>query len=64
MQDLIDEKISARDAARAYTQSLLNAEEPSLKNHLQVVLSAAVENRDPIEEEKVVMLVSAIGHLR
>ena len=64
MQDLIDEKISARDAARAYTQSLLKAEEPSLKNHLQVVLSAAVENLDPIVQEKIVMLLSAMRHLQ
>lgn len=64
MEDLIDEKISARDAARAYTQSLLRAEEPSLKKHLQVVLSAAVENFDPLVQEKVVMLLSAIRHLQ
>lgn len=64
MEDLIDEKISARDAARAYTQSLLKAEEPSLKKHLQVMLSAAVENFDPTVQEKVVMLLSAIRHLQ
>lgn len=64
MEDLIDEKISARDAARAFTQSLLKAEEPSLKKHLQVVLSAAVENFDPTVQEKVVMLLSAIRHLQ
>lgn len=64
MEDLIDEKISARDAARAYTQSLLRAEEPSLRKHLQIVLSAAVENFDPLVQEKVVMLLSAIRHLQ
>lgn len=64
MEDLIDQKISARDAARAYTQSLLRAEEPSLKKHLQVVLSAAVENFDPLVQEKVVMLLLAIRHLQ
>lgn len=64
MEDLIDEKISARDAARAYTQSLLKAKEPSLKKYLEVVLSAAVENFDPIVQEKVVMLLSAIRHLQ
>ena len=64
MEDLIDEKISARDAARVYTQSLLEVEEPSLKKHLEVVLSAAVENFDRIVQEKVVMLLSAIRHLQ
>lgn len=64
MEDLIDEKISARDAARAYTQSLVKAKEPSLKKHLEVLLSAAVENFDPIVQEKVVMLLSAIRHLQ
>lgn len=64
MEDFIDEKISARDAARAYTQSLLKAKEPSLKKHPEVLLSAAVENFDPVVQEKVVMLLSAIRHLQ
>lgn len=64
MEDLIDEKISARDAARAYTQSLVKAKEPSLKKHLEILLSAAVETFDPIVQEKVVMLLSAIRHLQ
>ena len=64
MEDLIDENISARDAARAYTQSLVKAKGPLLKKHLEVLLSAAVENFDPIAQEKVVMLLSAIRHLQ
>lgn len=64
MEDLIDENISARDAARAYTQSLVKAKEPSLEKHLEVLLSAAVENFDPNVQEKIVMLLSAIRHLQ